>query len=103
MCINQDLKGNSLCKASDVVYEAVCEICDKLYRQDPSKSHLGRYVGKTYRTLYERSAEHAKALRRFDPNSFMVKHWAKEHFDLNLAPKFKFKVYRKHQSGVGSS
>ena len=96
VCCNPNLKGNTMCKVSDVVYEAVCESCEKLYRQDESKPHLGKNVGESYRTLYERSGEHFKALRRFDHNSFMVKHWANVHFDQNSAPIFHFKVVKKH-------
>ena len=85
-----------MCKANDVVYETVCAECDKTYRQDTSRAHKGRYIGETYRSLYERSIEHVQALKRFDPRSFMVKHWAKVHFNDNSAPEFQFKVIKKH-------
>ena len=85
-----------MCKANDVVNEAVCAECDKLYRQDTSKTHTGRYRGETYRSLFERAGEHCQALRRFYPMSFMVKHWAKCHYNDNSAPVFHFKVIKRY-------
>ena len=96
VCCNPNIRGNSMCNVSDVVYEAVCSQCDDEFRQDQSKPHLGRYIGETYRTLFERCEEHYGALRRFEQKSFMVKHWASSHFDQNTPPEFHFRVIKKH-------
>ena len=73
-CQNPDIKGSTMCSTKNVVYEGVCETCDQVFKADPVKPHTGRYVGQTYRTLYERADGHAKALRRMDISSFMFKH-----------------------------
>ena len=86
-CQNPDLKGNSLCNTKNVVYESVCEICDNTVKNGSVKIHLGRYVGQSYRTLFERAEEHVKACKRYDLSYFMFKHWATQHHDLVEPPK----------------
>ena len=78
------------------MYKAVCDSCEKLYRQDESQPPQGRHVGETYRMVYERADEHAKVLRRFYHKSLMVKHWDNVHFEQNYDPQFPFKVIKKH-------
>ena len=55
---NTDLKGPSLCKVPDVVYESVCVLCDEEFKRNPNEHHKGRYIGESYRSLYERTNEH---------------------------------------------
>ena len=81
----------------DIVYESVCVECDKSHKLDPKSKHKGKYVGETYRTLYERSLEHLQDLNRFDPKSHMMKHWALCHPGASTPPKFIFKVIKKHR------
>ena len=71
-CNNPKVKGPSMCKVKNVVYESVCTTCDIEHMKDPSSVHRGVYVGQTYRTLYERALEHQAALRRLDMSSFML-------------------------------
>ena len=96
VCSNPDLKGPSMCMVSNVVYESVCSLCDERHKADKAKPHQGRYVGETSRTLYERAGEHEALLGKLDVTSFMYKHWAIAHKDLEDPPNFKFKVVKKH-------
>ena len=75
--------------------------CEKKHLKDTSVPHEGKYVGQTSRTLYERSHEHVKALRRYDFSSFMFKHWAIKHSELDHPPEFVFSVVRKHKDPMG--
>ena len=96
-CSNEKVTGASLCKAKNVVYESVCSVCDAENAKDPSKMHEGMYIGQTCRTLYERSLEHHAALNRLDMSSFMLKHWAIKHSDLESPPQFRFRVLQCHK------
>ena len=58
VCSNTDLKGPSLCKVPDVVYESVCVLCDEEFKRNPNEHHKGRYIGESYRSMYERTNEH---------------------------------------------
>ena len=100
VCANPDIKGSTLCNVSDVVYEASCTLCEQKFKENPSEGHKGRYIGETYRTLYERSLEHVSALRRFDSSSFMVKHWSSCHPLSDKPPEFRFKVVQKHKDAL---
>ena len=75
VCKNHEGKKPSLCQVKSVVYVCVCTLCDKEHKCNPTVPHKGRYIGETARTLSERSDEHFKGLRRFDPKNFLVKHW----------------------------
>ena len=44
--------------------------------------------------------KHATLLNNFDPKSFMVKHWAREHGDMNEAPLFKLEVVKRHKDSL---
>ena len=90
-------RGPSLCNVKNVVYEAVCEICQTEYKADPSKTHRGCYVGQTSRTLFERAGEHVTGLKNFKSDSFMWKHWAIVHPEFDSAPKFLFSVVKCHK------
>ena len=88
-CQNND-SGQSGCKKTNVVYEAVCLECeDARPNQDGDKCKnkrdevpLYRYIGETSRTVSERSIEHTSAAARLDVNNFIVKHWVRVHNDL---------------------
>ena len=96
VCSNPDTKGPSLCMVSNVVYEAVCALCNEKHKTDKQTPHQGKYVGETSRTLYERSCEHYALLENLDVTSFMYKHWAMAHDNLENPPEFRFKVVKKH-------
>ena len=96
VCYDPEQKGPSLCQIKNVVYEGVCKICENLHKLSPNSKHQGKYIGETYRTLYERSIEHKASLNRWDQSSFMFKHWALKHSELDSPPDFKFKVLKKH-------
>ena len=76
-------------------------LCDKAHKLFPGSKHAGKYIGESSRTLYERVGEHRAALRRWDESSFMFKHWALKHPNLDTPPEFKFKVLRKHDGPLG--
>ena len=86
-----------LCKVKSIVYEGVCLLCDDVYKSDTSKQHKGRYIGQSYRSLYERCIEHETSYRRKESSSFMFKHWAVCHSDILDPPKFAFRVLRCHR------
>ena len=71
-------------------------LCDDIHTIDPSKSHKGKYIGQTSRTLYERAAEHVASMKNFDLSRMMLKHWSIVHKELETPPKFRFKVIRCH-------
>ena len=96
VCKNPNLKGSSLCQVTDVVYESICVECDAEFKRSPGSIHNGKYVGESYRTLYERSREHLQDLNRYDPKSHMMKHWALCHPNSDSPPLFTFKVIKKH-------
>ena len=79
------------------MYEATCELCENTHKLNPSEKHNGKYVGQTARTLYERALEHVSALKNFDNDSFMWKHWALHHPDCNDSPNFWFQVIKCHK------
>ena len=87
--------GKSRCKKCNVVYRATCQECKAM-----GSNCVGTYVGETSRTLAERSSEHTTLLNNFDPKSFMVKHWAQSHGELNEAPLFKFEVVKQHKDSL---
>ena len=37
------------------------------------------------------------SLKRFEPKSFMFKHWSLKHAELNSPPQFKFMVVKSHR------
>ena len=94
VCLDSHKPGPTLCQTKSVVYECVCTLCDASHKEDPSSGHMGRYIGETSRTLYERSAEHFGALNRLDTSSFMFKHWSIHHKHEVSPPKFKFRVVK---------
>ena len=96
-CLNPARPGPTLCKVKNIVYESVCAECDAEFKLNPSSRHKGKYVGQTARTLYERSGEHVSALKNFDSDSFMWKHWALVHPNLESPPKFLFTVAKCHK------
>ena len=100
VCSNTDVKGATMCQAKSVVYTAVCALCDKTHREDPSQKHRGKYIGQTSRTLAERAKEHRDALRNFNMKSFMLKHWTVDHKELDKAPEFKFSVVKVHKDSL---
>ena len=71
----------------NIVYQCVCVDCDDVFKAGDKKVHKGRYIGETYRTLYERAGEHCAALENLDIKGFMFKHWALEHPDLETPPQ----------------
>ena len=89
--------GPSKCQLKSVVYVGTCQICERKYKENPSIRHAGKYVGETSRTLAERVKEHRAALRRYDQGSFMFKHWALAHPELDNPPDFEFSVVKKHK------
>ena len=78
------------------MYESVCVLCENLHKIHKSEAHKGTYIGQTYRTLYERCGEHVAAFKRLDVSSFMLKHWALTHAELDSLPEFKFRVVKCH-------
>ena len=97
MCSKADGKRPTLCQVKSVVYTGVCLLCEAEHKLDPSVKHQGRYVGETSRSLSERSKEHLAAARRFDTGSFIVKHWALKHPELNKAHDIRFSVLKTHK------
>ena len=95
-CLNPAKCGPTLCKVKNVVYQAVCSCCDARFKRGETQKHEGRYVGLTARTLYERANEHVNALKNFELDSFMWKHWALKHFDDDSPPNFWFEVLKCH-------
>ena len=100
VCRSHQGKGPSLCKMKGVVYSSVCLKCEERHKRDLTKSHRGRYIGETGRTLFERAREHRANYRNCDFSSFMFKHWALEHSDEIEPPKFSFKVVKKHSDAL---
>ena len=96
VCLSSPKNKPSMCKAKSVVYSITCELCEKTHKQDPSVAHKGLYIGESARTLYERSIEHMRKLRRMEDSSCLFKHWAITHPELLEAPSFLFKVIKKH-------
>ena len=72
-------------------------MCDEIHKVDPKTPHKGRYIGESYRSLYERSIEHFNMLKNLDLSSFMYKHWAISHKTLANPPEFRFRVVKKHK------
>ena len=68
-----------------------------MHKLDHTKPHKGLYLGETGRTLFERVNEHIALYRNHDFSSFMFKHWALNHPESVSAPKFVFKVVKKHK------
>ena len=97
-CSNDSVKGKSMCGAKNVVYLAVCDLCEDENKLDRSKFHPGKYYGQTFRTLYERSYEHLASYRCLESCSFMFKHWAIHHPEVKDPPKFKFSVVNLYKS-----
>ena len=59
VCLHSDAKGNSRCRAANVVYEAKCIEClEWLENGEIEAGEVGVYVGETSRTLVERAMEH---------------------------------------------
>ena len=100
MCLNADGKRPTLCQVKGVVYQGICLLCDKEHKLNPSSPHKGLYVGETARTLGERASEHRAAARRHELDSFIFKHWALTHPELNSAPEILFKVVRKNDDAL---
>ena len=96
MCVSSTDHKPTMCKAKSVVYSITCEICERAHKSNPNLSHEGLYIGESSRTLYERADEHMKKLRRMEDSSCLFKHWAIQHPELVEAPKFMFKVIKKH-------
>ena len=96
-CKNVKKKGPTLCSVKNVVYESTCDACEVKFKSSKDGHHDGRYVGQTSRTLYERASEHVEALKNSDLDSFMFKHWALMHSDMDKAPSFTFNVVKCHK------
>ena len=101
VCVNSDLKKNSMCQVKGVVYAGVCMMCDKEHAEKVSINHNGIYIGETARTLGERAAEHRAGYRRLDSKNFMFKHWSSRHSDSDTPPEFRFMVLKKHHDPLG--
>ena len=82
----------SKCKKTNLVYRATCLKCMEIGSLKP-----GVYIGETSRTLAERSSEHATLYDNLDLKSFMTKHWANEHHELDVPPVYKFEVVKQHR------
>ena len=96
VCSYLENPKNTTCGIKSVVYLGECVLCRVSHKANPVSPQRGIYVGQTYRTLAERAAEHRKAYRDLEDESFMFKHWVLDHNDLVDPPKFEFKVVR-HQ------
>ena len=90
-------RGPTLCKIKNVVYETTCELCEAKHKLNPSEKHSGKYVGQTARTIYERASEYVSALKNFENDSFMWKHWVLHHLECDASPKFWFQVIKCHK------
>ena len=93
VCREHTGKGSSGCRTSNLVYEAVCVNClEEVERGTKKECEVGKYIGESGRTLAERSVEHDKGAKSFDPDNFIIKHWVLHHQDLRERPRVKFKV-----------
>ena len=45
ICNEPDTKGPTLCQVKNIVYEAVCKICDSDHKKAPNSKHQGKYRG----------------------------------------------------------
>ena len=89
------------CKRRGILYESSCEDCkkehsvvhgEKAKKKEVDRSRPGVYVGESGRSLSERAGEHWKDAVKMAEESHMVKHWAQQHPDAEIIPKFTFKV-----------
>ena len=83
VCVNKEEGKRSRCRASNIVYEAVCLQClEQVELGVREKEKVGRYIGESSRTLAERAFEHINGAGNLDYENFIVKHWAFDHCDL---------------------
>ena len=94
------------CFRRNILYESICGTCEdrkgihekeKIKRKKGGKLE-GRniYVGKTSRSLYERSKEHIRDGRSKAEDSHIAKHWEETHKGEEM-PHFRFKIVRNFQ------
>ena len=57
----------------------------------------GVYIGKTSRSLYERSKEHEADAKSFKEGSHIVKYWLSRHEEDKEQPEFIFKKISSHK------
>ena len=88
------------CKEQSVVYESSCKLCNKDGKhgieektQAPRK---GIYLGKTRRSLSERSKEHVQGAKDVKEGNHMVKHWINYHPEKTTQPEFRINIKKAH-------
>ena len=86
------------CQGRNLLYETMCELCNKEVvegQQKPGskwkefKTMVGVYVGETARSLYERIGEHWQDVKGGKEESHMLKHWQECHSQEDGDPKFR--------------
>ena len=58
------------------------------------------YVGESARSFHDRTREHLQALNSSNEKYAIVKHWKKEHTEMNDPPDFKFEVLSSHMTAI---
>ena len=79
------------CRKHNILYKITCMTC-----QGQGKVRL--YWGESHRSGWDRSADHAAALRSKDESYAIVKHWINDHPEGQ--PDYKFEVMRSFRSSL---
>ena len=91
VCTEFTGKGKSGCRLSNLVYVGECIEClEQVEAGNKKATDVGRYVGESGRTLAERSTEHLRGAKSFDPDNFIIKHLVIHHNELEDRPRIKF-------------